>query len=79
MKKLSIALSTAALFLPALADAHPGNHAGGEIAAWLRHMLFSPDHLPMLIVALLAIAIAVVLIDRRAARRNIKSLKRLPK
>ena len=79
MKNPSNRVCSVVLLLPELVHAHSGSHAGGEFAAWLRHMLFSPDHLPALIVAGMAIAAGIVLSDRRAARRKIKSLKRLRK
>lgn len=73
MNRLALSVFAVAIAFPGFACAHPGHHAGGEFAAWLRHMLLSPDHLPALIVAGLAIGLGVVLIDRRAERRHGRS------
>ena len=70
MNRLAQSVASIAIAFPELACAHPGHHAGGEFAAWLRHMLLSPDHLPALIAAGLVIAVGIVLIDRRAERRG---------
>ena len=56
--------------LPGLTYAHPGHHAGDEFAAWLRHVLLSPDHVPTPTLAGLVIALGVVLMDRWAAQRD---------
>jgi hydrogenase/urease accessory protein HupE len=65
MKNLSRTLFGTMSAFPSLAHAHPGNHDAGAFAAWLRHMLSSPDHLPLLILAGLVIALGVLLMNFR--------------
>lgn len=48
------------------ANAHPGEHRGGWLAA-LAHLLSEPDHLAMALVAVAAGAVCARLIRRRAS------------
>ena len=52
--------------LPTTATAHPGDHAQAGFQANLRHLITEPDHLVMMAVALLAVAVVVWLRKGRA-------------